>query len=70
MNGFNREKLLEFLEKNPDKIPSMSKTLMAEILDKYYDNIKAMSIWESFNYIYENAGLINKKIINIARYGT
>ena len=69
MNGFNREKLLDFLEKNPDKIPSMSKTLRAEINEKYHENIKALSICESINYIYGNAGLINKKIINTARYG-
>lgn len=66
---FNRKKLLDFLDNNPDKIPSMSKTLLLEIENNYKENIKVMSLYESFNYIYGNTRFINKKVINKARYG-
>jgi hypothetical protein len=66
---FDRTALLEFLRKNPDKIPSMSKTLREEIKQRYYTKIKNMSVGETINYIFGSIGLIDKRIIDIARYG-
>ena len=66
---FNRKKLLDFLDNNPDKIPSMSKTLREEIKQRYYTKIKNMNVGETINYIYGSVGLIDKRIIDIARYG-
>ena len=66
---FDRVALLEFLRKNPDKIPSMSKTLREEIKQRYYTKIKNMSVGETINYIFGSIGLIDKRIIDIARYG-
>ena len=67
--SFDRKKLLDFLEKNPDKIPSMSKTLIMEMNEHYNRNIQSMSVYESIQYIYGNTGLIDKKVVDEARYG-
>tara|TARA_Y100000590_G_scaffold466461_1_gene641938 strand:+ start:9066 stop:9281 length:216 start_codon:yes stop_codon:yes gene_type:complete len=68
-NGFNREKLLEFLKKNPDKVPCMCTTLRNEINNNYHNKIKSMPVSEILHYLYGNTGLIKKEIINRARYG-
>ena len=68
-NGFNREKLLEFLEKNPDKVPCMCATLRNELNNNYYNKIDNIPISDILHYLFGNIGLIKKEIISTARYG-
>ena len=67
--SYQPTKLIDFLEKNPDKIPSMSKTLIMEMNEHYNRNIQSMSVSESIHYIYGKAGLIEQKVVDEARYG-
>jgi len=67
--GFNRISLLEFLDKNPEKIPCMCKTLINEINKTQRIKFDSMSLNEIIYNIHSDVGLINKKIINKARYG-
>lgn len=67
--GFDRKSLIEFLEKNPDKIPCMCKTLINEINTITRIKFEVMSLNELFYHIFSRVGLIKKKYIDKARYG-
>lgn len=68
-NGFDKDKLHNFLNENPDKIPCMCRTLRNEIEKYTILKFKSMSINELVEMNISNVGLINKKYIDTARYG-
>lgn len=68
-NSFDREKLLIFLKKNPDKIPSMTQSLRDNIKFNYNLKVKTMSINELVFYFCGPHKTFSKKVIDKAKYG-